>query len=80
MGALEHSLRVRFVTNEPPRARPNGRTFNKGDTKQRTPYGLYETGRTPCGDESGRMTPFRSPFGARMQWPEPAHTEQSLAR
>src|ERR1700677_3826072 len=21
-----------------------------------------------------------SPFGARMQWPEPAHTEQSLAR
>ena len=24
--------------------------------------------------------PSRSPFGARMQWPEPAHTEQSLAR
>ena len=24
--------------------------------------------------------PSRSPFGARMQWPEPAHTKQSLAR
>src|ERR1700761_7791502 len=24
--------------------------------------------------------PSRSPFGARMQWPEPAYTEQSLAR
>ena len=42
--------------------------------------GLYTTGRTPCGDKPERTTPSRSPFGARMQWPEPAHTEQSLAR
>ena len=27
-----------------------------------------------------RTMPSRSPFGARMQWPEPAYTEQSLAR
>ena len=42
--------------------------------------GLYTTGRTPCGDKPERTTPSRSPFGARMQWPEPAYTEQSLAR
>src|SRR5580704_7470308 len=31
-----------------------------------------KTGRTPCGDEPERTMPSRSPFGARMQWPEPA--------
>jgi hypothetical protein len=46
----------------------------------RTPEGLYETGRTPCGNKPERMMPACSPFGARMQRPEPAHTEQSLAR
>src|SRR6185437_8313707 len=34
--------------------------------------GCTTTGRTPCGDEPERTMPPCSPFGARMQWPEPA--------
>jgi hypothetical protein len=34
--------------------------------------GCKTTGRTPCGDEPERTMPPCSPFGARMQWPEPA--------
>ena len=55
----------------------------RGPNRGRHPgpsQGLYTTGRTPCGDKPERTTPSRSPFGARMQWPEPAYTEQSLAR
>ena len=48
-------------------------------TRPRTTKGLYTTGRTPCGVEPDRTMPSRSPIGARMRWPEPAHTEQSLA-
>ena len=55
------------------------RTQESRTTRQST-TGLYTTGRTPCGDKPERTTPSCSPFGARMQWPEPAHTEQSLAR
>ncbi len=58
---------------------PQRELTNRGPP-ERTPPGLYTTGRTPCGDKPERTTPSRSPFGARMQWPEPAHTEQSLAR
>ena len=60
-------------------ARRRAGTVNRG----RHPgpiQGLYTTGRTPCGDKPERTMPSRSPFGARMQWPEPAYTEQSLAR
>ena len=59
--------------------RPTG-PEKRGHTNRRTTEGLYTTGRTPCGDKPERTTPSRSPFGARMQWPEPAYTEQSLAR
>jgi hypothetical protein len=52
----------------------------KRSTPSNNSKGLNTTGRTPCGNKPERTTPSRSPFGARMQWPEPAHTEQSLAR
>jgi hypothetical protein len=50
------------------------------DHQEEHPLGCKKTGRTPCGDEPERTMPPCSPFGARMQWPEPAHTEQSPAR
>jgi hypothetical protein len=66
------------VNRRAPGHRP-GDTSSEDHT-QNHPEGLYTTGRTPCGDKPERTTPPRSPFGARMQWPEPAYTEQSQAR
>ncbi len=71
------SFRLIEVSTRPP-AGPAG-TVNRGHHPGPI-QGLHTTGRTPCGDKPERTTPSRSPFGARMQWPEPAHTEQSLAR
>ena len=71
------SFRLIEVSTRPP-AGP-AETMNRGHHPGPI-QGLHTTGRTPCGDKPERTTPSRSPFGARMQWPEPAHTEQSLAR
>src|ERR1700735_5616333 len=54
--------------------------YDEARTHRGQPPGLHTSGRTPCGTKPERTMPSRSPFGARMQWPEPAYTEQSLAR
>jgi hypothetical protein len=74
-----------FGTNRRPvgvSARPStwtGLKYDEARTHRGQPPGLHTTGRTPCGTMPERTMPSRSPFGARMQWPEPAPTEQSLA-
>src|SRR6202021_2051104 len=44
--------------------------YDEARTHRGQPPGLHTSGRTPCGTMPERTMPSRSPFGARMQWPE----------
>ncbi len=62
---------ARLPCRQAPR-RTSLRTDESRTTRQSTNWAVTTTGRTPCGDEPERTMPPCSPFGARMQWPEPA--------
>lgn len=63
-----------MVTARPPvgRQRHTAEYRRNEDHPPEHHLGCKTTGRTPCGDEPERTMPPCSPFGARMQWPEPA--------
>jgi hypothetical protein len=75
---FDSDFRRPFMVSACPSAWTGLLVAKRGHTEDFSP-GLYTTGRTPCGTMPERTTPSRSPFGARMQRPEPAPTEQSQA-